>query len=88
MSEQRKIKKYNNRKFYDPSISDYVTLDQMGDMVSCGDDILVVDSSEKDITAVTLCQILTVIVKKQGLAPTSSVTGELKRIVGVIKYPV
>jgi polyhydroxyalkanoate synthesis repressor PhaR len=53
------IKKYSNRKLYDPGQSRYVTLEEIAEMVRQGKAIRVVDAdTEEDLTAVTLAQIL------------------------------
>jgi len=56
---QTTIKRYNNRKLYDTNQSCYVTLEEIGELVSSGQDIQVIDNSSKtDITAVTLLQVM------------------------------
>lgn len=53
------IKRYSNRKLYDPQTSRYVTLDDLADMIRAGKEIVVVDVATKaDLTSVTLAQIL------------------------------
>lgn len=53
------IKKYSNRKLYDPGQSRYVTLEEIAEMVRQGKAIRVVDAdTEEDLTSVTLAQIL------------------------------
>lgn len=53
------LKKYPNRRIYDTSISQYITLDDVRDMVISGEDLVVVDSkSGKDLTRNTLLQIV------------------------------
>lgn len=53
------LKKYPNRRIYDTSISRYITLDDVRDMISSGEEFNVVDSrSGVDLTRVTLLQIL------------------------------
>jgi polyhydroxyalkanoate synthesis repressor PhaR len=48
-----------NRKLYDTVESRYVTLDEIAHMIKLGDDVLVVEErTEKDLTAVTLLQII------------------------------
>jgi polyhydroxyalkanoate synthesis repressor PhaR len=53
------IKRYSNRKLYDPQASRYVTLEELADMIRAGQDIAVTDSATaEDITSVILTQIL------------------------------
>jgi len=53
------IKKYSNRKLYDPGQSRYVTLEEIAEMVRQGKVIRVVDAdTDEDLTSVTLAQIL------------------------------
>lgn len=69
MSEQtseRIIKRYQNRKLYDTEDSKYVTLDDIAKMIRQGQDIKVVDNaSGKDLTSITLAQIIFELEKKQ-----------------------
>ncbi len=54
------IRRYrNNRKLYDTARSQYVTLDDVAELVRRGESVRVVDSaSGEDLTAATLAQIL------------------------------
>ena len=53
------IKRYQNRKLYDTGASRYVTLEDIAQMVKRGGEVRVVDNrTKKDLTAVTLAQIL------------------------------
>ncbi len=55
----RIIRRYQNRKLYDTQDSRYVTLDDIALMIKEGRDIKVVDNkSKKDLTAMTLAQII------------------------------
>lgn len=57
--EQKKIKRYQNRKLYDTHESTYVTLDEIAKMIRAGEDLCVIDNKTKnDITASTLTQLL------------------------------
>lgn len=59
MSEQRIIKRYTNRKLYDTQDSQYVTLEQISEMIKTGDDVVILDNkSKEDLTSVTLAQII------------------------------
>jgi polyhydroxyalkanoate synthesis repressor PhaR len=54
------IKKYGNRRLYDTAASRYVNLDDIARFVREGKDVHVVDAkSGKDLTRVTLTQIIT-----------------------------
>jgi len=53
------IKRYANRKLYNTNDSCYVTLSEIAQMVKIGVDVKIVDyKSKKDITSVTLAQII------------------------------
>lgn len=53
------IKRYANRKLYDTETSSYVTLEQIAAMVRQGVEFRIVDNrSKRDITSLTLAQIL------------------------------
>src|SRR3954470_9275865 len=66
MPETRIIKRYANRKLYDTEHSRYVTLDQISEMIRNGDDVKIVDNkTKKDLTTVTLAQIIFEEEKKQ-----------------------
>jgi polyhydroxyalkanoate synthesis repressor PhaR len=59
MSEARVIKRYANRKLYDTKSSQYVTLDQIAQMIRAGEEVRVLDNNTKDdLTSVTLAQII------------------------------
>ena len=63
------IKRYSNRKLYDPQTSRYVTLDELAEMIRAGKEIVVVDVATKaDLTSVTLAQILLEGVKQHQMA--------------------
>jgi polyhydroxyalkanoate synthesis repressor PhaR len=53
------IKKYANRRLYHTEISQYITLDDVGDMVRKGEDLKVVDArTGQDLTRTILTQII------------------------------
>ena len=53
------IKRYQNRKLYDTQASRYVTLEDIAEMVKRGEEVRILDNrTKKDLTAVTLAQIL------------------------------
>ena len=56
--ERHLIKKYANRKLYDTRTSRYITLDGIAQLVRDGHDIKVVDHDGRDMTQVTLSQIV------------------------------
>jgi len=59
MEKAKIIKRYQNRKLYDTDASCYVTLDEIAEMIQQGEDVTVVDNrNQKDITAITLTQII------------------------------
>src|ERR1700757_5028771 len=54
------IKKYGNRRLYDTAGSRYVNLDDIAALVRAGKDVQVRDATtEKDLTRLTLTQIIT-----------------------------
>lgn len=54
----RIVKRYQNRKFYDTKDSQYVTLQQLGDIMQ-NDDVQVIDNKSKnDITYQTKLRVL------------------------------
>ncbi len=60
------IKKYGNRRLYDTAGSRYVNLDEIAALVREGKDVQVVDAkSGRDLTRVTLTQIITEDAKQQ-----------------------
>ena len=53
------IKRYSNRKLYDAQTSQYVTLDDLSEMIRAGVEISVLDvATGADLTSVVLAQIL------------------------------
>jgi polyhydroxyalkanoate synthesis repressor PhaR len=59
MAEPRIIKRYTNRKLYDTATSQYVTLEQLAQLIREGEEVRVFDNSSKeDLTSVTLAQII------------------------------
>jgi polyhydroxyalkanoate synthesis repressor PhaR len=56
---KRTIKRYSNRKLYDPATRRYVTLQELAQLVSRGEDVQVLDQqSGEDLTNLTLAQAL------------------------------
>src|SRR5690242_4499335 len=56
--ERHLIKKYANRKLYDTRTSRYITLEGVAQLVRDGHEIKVVDSDQRDLTQVTLSQVV------------------------------
>ncbi|HSD26498.1 MAG TPA: polyhydroxyalkanoate synthesis regulator DNA-binding domain-containing protein [Vicinamibacteria bacterium] len=55
----RSIRRYENRKLYDPEAGRYVTLEDVGRMVAGGGEVEVVDQKTgEDLTSFTLAQVL------------------------------
>jgi polyhydroxyalkanoate synthesis repressor PhaR len=53
------IKRYANRKLYDPQASQYVTLEELEELIRAGREITVTDATTgEDLTAVVLAQII------------------------------
>ncbi len=71
------VKRYPNRKLYDTEAKKYVTLDGIAKLIRQGDDVVVIDhTTEEDLTAVTLTQIIFEQEKKKGgFLPKSVLTG-------------
>ena len=59
MQQRIKIKKYANRRLYDTAKSEYITLDQVSDIIKEGHEVQVVDAkTSEDMTAFILTQIV------------------------------
>lgn len=71
------IKRYPNRKLYDTEAKRYITLDGIAELIRQGQEVQVVDhTTDEDLTAVTLTQIIFEQEKKQGgFLPKSVLTG-------------
>lgn len=55
----RRIKRYDNRKLYDTEASQYVSLQDIADLVRSGETVEVIDNSTgRDITAPTLTHVI------------------------------
>lgn len=69
----RIIKRYPNRKLYDTEAKQYITLDEIANLIREGIDIRVIDhATEEDITTLTLTQIIYEQEKKQtGFFPST-----------------
>lgn len=73
----RVIKRYPNRKLYDTEEKKYITLDGISGLIRNGVDIQVIDhTTEEDLTAVTLSQIIFEQEKRKGgFLPKSVLAG-------------
>lgn len=79
MEKAKIIKRYQNRKLYDTDASCYVTLDEIAEMIQQGEEVAVVDNrNQKDITAMTLTQI---IFEKQKKSETPVPISTLRHII-------
>jgi polyhydroxyalkanoate synthesis repressor PhaR len=73
----RVIKRYPNRKLYDTETKQYVTLDQLADLIRGDEELKVYDNvNGDDLTALVLTQVLFEQVKKQaGFLPRTVLAG-------------
>lgn len=73
----RLIKRYPNRKLYDTEDKQYVTLDDLANLICKGHEVQVLDNaSGEDLTTITLTQIILEKERKQaGFLPRSVLTG-------------
>ncbi len=71
------IKRYPNRKLYNTETKQYITLEELAELIRGGDEIHVIDNaSGEDLTALTMTQVLFEQVKKQaGFLPHAILTG-------------
>jgi len=71
------IKRYPNRKLYNTDTKQYITLDELAELIRDGQELEVVDNaSGEDLTVLTMTQILFEQVKKQaGFLPRTLLTG-------------
>lgn len=74
------IKRYPNRKLYDTISKKYITLDGIAELIRSGEEVQVIDhTTDEDLTAVTLTQIIFEQEKKKGgFLPPSILTGLVK----------
>lgn len=74
------IKRYPNRKLYDTAAKNYVTLDEITEMIREGKDVHVIDhESGDDLTTLTLTQIILEQEKKStGFLPRSLLTSLIR----------
>ncbi len=77
------IKRYPNRKLYDTEAKKYITLEGIAQLIRQGDEVIVIDhTTDEDLTAVTLTQIIFEQEKKKGGFLPQSVLTELVRAGG------
>jgi polyhydroxyalkanoate synthesis repressor PhaR len=71
------IKRYTNRKLYNTETKQYVTLDEIANLIRRGEEVQVIDNATgEDLTALTLSQIIFEQEKKGGgFLPQSVLTG-------------
>jgi len=75
MNTPRIIKKYPNRRLYDTTISSYITLDEIKELVLNHEPFQVIDTrTEQDITHATLLQIIS---EQEEKSPNSLFSTEL-----------
>lgn len=71
------IKRYSNRKLYNTSSKQYITLEGIADLIRSGEEVQILDNNTgEDLTALTLTQIIFEQEKKHsGFLPRSVLTG-------------
>lgn len=71
------IKRYPNRKLYDTAAKQYITLEEIAELIRQGGEVRVVDNATgEDLTALTLTQVILELERKQsGSFPRSILTG-------------
>ncbi|RLA24625.1 MAG: polyhydroxyalkanoate synthesis repressor PhaR [Gammaproteobacteria bacterium] len=86
MSEQRIIKKYPNRRLYDTTLSKYITLSDVKELVMAHEDFQIIDAkSKEEITRTILLQII--IEQEEGGEPMLS-TNTLEQLIRFYGDPV
>jgi polyhydroxyalkanoate synthesis repressor PhaR len=66
------VKKYGNRRLYDTERSQYITLDNLAELIKSGRDVKVVDAkTSANLTKMVLLQIITEQEKEKDLLPVS-----------------
>jgi polyhydroxyalkanoate synthesis repressor PhaR len=78
---ERVIKRYENRKLYDPQARRHVTLEGLAGLVARGEDVRVVDQKTgEDLTTVTLAQVVLEGVKQGSVSIPGQVLARLIRL--------
>jgi len=86
-SAARLIRRYENRKLYDPAARRYVTLEDLAGMVSAGEEVQVLDQKTgEDLTNLVLAQVVLEGVKEKTAQIPRQVLTRLVRL-GVGKAP-
>ena len=85
----RSIRRYENRKLYDPAARRYVTLEDLATMVAAGEEVQVLDQkSGEDLTNLVLAQVVLEAVKERTAAIPRQVLTRLVRFgVGASRRP-
>jgi polyhydroxyalkanoate synthesis repressor PhaR len=79
----RTIRRYGNRKLYDPETGRYVTLDDVAALVAGGEDVEVLDQrTGQDLTSLTLAQVLLETMKQGASRIPRQVLARLIRLAG------
>jgi polyhydroxyalkanoate synthesis repressor PhaR len=78
---ERVIKRYDNRKLYDPQARRYVTLDGLAALVARGEDVRVVDQKTgEDLTTTVLAQVMLEGVKQRSVTVPRQVLARIIRL--------
>lgn len=73
----RTVRRYANRKLYDPEESRYVSLQEIATWITRGDEVVVYDSAGEDVTV----QVLTQVISEQGRRGRSLPSGLLHELI-------
>jgi polyhydroxyalkanoate synthesis repressor PhaR len=83
VDSERVIRRYDNRKLYDPAARRYVTLEDIAAAVAAGEDVKVVDQKTgEDLTNVMLAQVLLDRLKDRTASVPRQVLVRLVRLTG------
>jgi polyhydroxyalkanoate synthesis repressor PhaR len=81
LSRERTIKRYANRKLYDPADRRYVTLDDLATMLRRGEELRVLDQdSGEDLTTLVLAQVVLEGIRQKGARVPRQVLAGLVRL--------
>lgn len=82
------IKRYSNRKLYDMSRSRYITLADLGLLISAGENIQVIDNDTKeDLTEITLTQVLMAQQRQKQKGIRNIVTSQTEMLLKKLSVP-
>jgi polyhydroxyalkanoate synthesis repressor PhaR len=85
---ERVIKRYDNRKLYDPKARRYVTLDDLARQIGAGEDVRVVDQrTGDDLTTVILAQVMLEGLKQRTASIPHQVLSRLIRLAHTASTP-